>query len=167
MAIRWRWKRTNGTNAAGSFSLSETLEVAAPPALVFEYWVRYEEFPAFMESVRRTKCIDERRVLWDIDVMGRQIVWEARITRIVPNRVVRWESTWGASHAGEVRFEALAEGRTRLTAEIDYRPRGLLQQLGARVALLDLHVRRDLERFRSFVEQRARDERPDLVLRAS
>jgi len=144
-----RWKSRSPT---GRFSLVRSIEIGADVASVFEWWGRYEELPRIMENVRRTKRIDEGCVLWDVDVLGHQVVWEGRIVDVVPEKLVRWESSWGARNSGEVRFEWLARDRTRLTVEIEYAPRGFLENLGARLGLLDLHVQRDLASFRRFVE---------------
>jgi uncharacterized membrane protein len=105
----------------GCFTLRESIEIDEEVETVFAHWNRFEDFPLFMESVRRTKRIGEQRVLWDTDIAGRQVVWEARIVESVPEKLVRWESSWGAPNSGEVRFDALP------------------------------HVRRDLERFAHFV----------------
>jgi uncharacterized membrane protein len=150
MTGRWR------TDKAGRCShLEASIRIAAPVGEVFARWSRVEDFPRVMESVRRTKRIDERCVLWDADILGRQVVWEARILESVPGKRIRWTSRSGAYNAGEVRFEPLAEDRTLLCVEIEYRPRGLIERLGASLGLVDFHVRRDLELFRRFVERNA------------
>ncbi len=147
----------------GCFTLRESIEIDEEVETVFGHWNRFEDFPRFMESVRRTKCIGENRVLWDVDIAGRQIVWEARIVESVPEKLVRWESSWGAPNSGEARFDALSDGRTRLTVSIEFRPHRVLEHLGARFGLPDLHVRRDLERFAHFVERvSAARNHPDL-----
>jgi uncharacterized membrane protein len=153
-----RWKTRN---PMGRFTLSESIEIDASVESVFADWNRIEDFPRFMESVRRTKRIDERRVLWDVDIAGHQVVWEARIIECVPEKLVRWESSWGAPNSGEVRFEDLAADRTRLTASIEFLPQRGLEHLGARLALVDLHVRRDLERFRRFAEHARWEKKAD------
>lgn len=143
------WKRRN---AAGRFSLARSIELGVDVSTVFECWGRYEEYPKIMENVRRIKRIDEDRVLFDVDVLGHQLVWEARVVDVVPEKVLRWESSWGARNAGRIRFEALAEDRARLTVEIEFEPRGFLENLGARIGLPNLHLQRDLASFRRFVE---------------
>lgn len=145
--MRWKTK-----NPLGRFMLRESTEIDADVESVFAHWNRFEDFPRFMKSVRRTKRIDEQRVLWDVDIAGHQIVWEGRIVELVPEKLLRWESSWGAPNSGEVRFEDLADDRTRLTVSIEYLPRRALEQVGARFGLADHHVRRDLECFRQFVE---------------
>lgn len=143
------------------FSVERSIEIDACLERVFDRWSRYEEFPHFMECVRHTKQIDERRVLWDVDITGRQLVWEARIVETVPDELIRWESVWGASNRGEIHFEPLSDCRTRLTVVIEYRPRGVLEQLAARARLVDLQVRRDLARFRRVVERLRPDREPE------
>jgi uncharacterized membrane protein len=151
--MRWKTK-----NPLGRFTLRESIEIDEDVASVFVRWNRYEDFPRFTDSVRRTKRIDEECVLWDIDIMGHQVVWEARIVESVPEKLVRWESSWGASNWGEVRFEAVSGGRTHLTVSIGFQPQRVLEHLGARFGLVDLYVRRDIERFREFVESVRQDE---------
>lgn len=148
--MRWKTK-----NSLGRFRLREAIEIDSDIESVYAEWNRYEEFPRFMDSVRHTKRIDGRRVLWDVDIAGRQIVWEARIVEQVPAKLLRWESTWGTRNTGEVHFAELTGGRTRLTVSIEFQPQRALEQLGARMGLVDKHVRRDLQRFRRHVEQAA------------
>lgn len=150
--------RWNKTDRSGRFTLNESIEIDEGVACVFAHWDRVEDFPLFMDSVRRTKRIDAERVLWDVDISGHQVVWEARIVERIPEKLIRWESSWGASHAGEARFEALVDERTRLTIAIEFRPQGRLERLGARIGLTDLQLRRDLERFRHYVERLPLDE---------
>lgn len=139
-------------STGGRRSLLEEVVIEAPVAQVFDCWNRYEELAARTEAVRRASRIGGGRVLWDVDMLGRQVVWEARIVLWVPGRLVRWESTWGARHSGEVRFAGRSDGRTELEVQIDYRPQGLLERLAAWLGLVDLQVRRDLSLFRRSLE---------------
>lgn len=133
-------------------SLSAAIDIDAEVGDVYSAWIRYEDFPRFMHSVRRTKRIDEQRVLWDVDVAGHQIVWEARIIEATPQKCIRWASSWGQAVSGRVEFEPLDGERTRLRVEIQYRPNGLLQRIGAALRLPRSAVRRDLMQFRNYVE---------------
>jgi len=132
--------------------LSERVDIAADPAEVFAHWMRFEHFPHIMQSVRRTKRISDRRVLWDVVIAGHQLVWEAHIVEIVPGRCIRWESRWGTRMHGEVRFERLDRNGTRVTAEIDYQPDGLIERIGARLGWVDACVGRELAMFRDHVQ---------------
>lgn len=136
--------------------LVRTLEVESEPEGVYDLWTRYEELPKAMMAVRRVKQVDESRLLWDVDVMGRQIVWEARLVESRRPGSIRWRTTWGAVHDGRVRFEALEDGRTRIEVEIAVEPRGLLERIGLGVGILDACVARNLEGFRRLAEKASR-----------
>lgn len=151
VSVRMAMPNTEGLRTR--FRVERSIEVDAAIGRVFSRWSRYEDFPRFMESVRRTKRIDDRRMLWDVDILGRQFVWEALVVENNPEKSICWNSTWGVSNRGEVRFESLSDDRTRITIEIEYRPRGFLECLGARSGLVDLHVSRDLAHFRSVIEK--------------
>lgn len=134
-----------------------SIEIEADSKRVFSEWTRFENLPHIMAGVRQTQQIGPGRILWDADVAGRQVVWEAEIIEQVPHKRIRWESRWGACHAGTVSFDELPDGRTLLTADVHYRPSGLMERIGARFDLLGLRIRRDLAQFRRFVESLPRD----------
>ena len=138
--------------------LDRSVEIAAPCGRVFDLWTRWETLPRVLESVRRTKRIDGVHVLWDVEIAGRQVVWEAEVVETIPEKLVRWRSVWGAWNRGEVGFRALDEDHTRVDVTIEYRPRSWLERIGARLGVPDVYVARDLERFRRHVERLSRDE---------
>lgn len=148
------WKKRD---ARGRFWSRHSIEIGATVRRVHAQWIRYEDFPLLFECVRRTRRVDDQRILWDVDIAGRQLVWEARIVESIPEKRIRWQSSGGALNCGEVRFEARPPGRTRLSVEILYQPRGLVERLGARLGLVDFQLARDLERFRRFMESRPAD----------
>ena len=146
---------TSSVMVAGRTQLRHSIDIEAPREEVVQRWTRYEDLPNLMQSVRRVRCVGDRHVLWDVDISGRQVVWEARIVESLPEKLVRWESCWGASHSGEVRFEALSEDRTRLSVEIELHPQGILQRLGVSLGLVASHVQRDLAFFGRVVERQS------------
>jgi uncharacterized membrane protein len=143
--------------SAATYRVVHTVEVEGSPERVFASWTRFEDLPLFMECVRRVKRIDERRVLWDVDIWGRQVVWEGLILEQVPGKGMRWESVWGAPNSGELHLEALPGERTRLVLEIRYEPRHLLERIGARLGAVDRCVRRELARFQQVMARTSRE----------
>jgi len=141
-------------DARGVHRVQCSIEIDADVATVFGEWNRFENLPLLLEGVRRTKRIGER-ILWDADIAGRQLVWEAEIVELVPEKRIRWESRWGVSNVGEVEFEVRAGGRTRLSVDMLCWPRSGLERLGARLGLVERRVQGDLARFRRFVETHA------------
>lgn len=159
--MRWR-----PTCFRQHFRASRAIEIGAPVERVYRHWTRYEDFPHLMASVRRAKRIDERCVLWDVDIAGHQLVWEARIVEDVPRERIRWESRRGPDHRGEVRFEALSTERTRLAVTIEYTTRSWLEWLGARLALVEIELARDLARFRRHLERSSVEDGPPALRRS-
>jgi len=143
---------SQNSNRSRRFQLDESIEIDAEVSAAFAAWTRIEDFPTFMRCIRRTKRVGEHTVLWDVDIGGRQVVWEARIVECVPGKRIRWESHFGAKNRGEVRFECGPDSRTRLHVEIEFEPRGLLENIGARLGIPGLHVRQALAHFRRHVE---------------
>jgi uncharacterized membrane protein len=135
-----------------------SVEIAAPCARVYDLWTRFEDFPRWTDAVRRTKRIDAHHVLWDAEVAGRQLVWEAEILEAVPGRCLRWRSVWGAKHAGEIRFVELDAARTRVTVALDLWPKGWLERLGARLGVVAACLEHDLERLAGSIERASRRE---------
>ena len=116
-------------------------EIDVEPGRAFELWTRYSDLPRAIACVRRIQRIGAGRTLWDVDVGGYQLVWEAWVTEQSPGRSLRWTSRWGTPNQGEIRFEPLPDGRSRAIVEIEYAPSGLLERLGARLGI----VRREIE----------------------
>lgn len=142
-----------GQQSRGDRHVQLSIEIDAGVARVFGLWSDFERLPRLMEGVRRAKRIGERCVLWDADVSGRQVVWEAEIVEQVPEKRIRWRSTWGAPNAGEVSFDELPGGRTRLQVSLRYRPRGVLEHVGAALGMLRARIARDLAQFRRAAER--------------
>jgi uncharacterized membrane protein len=140
------------------FHVRQSIETDAPVESVYALWIHYEDFPHLTESVRHTKCVGEHRVVWDIDIKGRQVVWEAQIVEAVAQELVRWESRWGARNSGTVRFERFPGDRTRLTVEIEYERQGFVEHLGSRCGVVDHCAQSDLDRIRNFAENLPADE---------
>jgi uncharacterized membrane protein len=134
-----------------------SIEIDADIRETFEYWTHLEDLPGMMGSLRRACRIDDRRILWDTDICGHQLVWESEIIEVVPEQRVRWRSRRGMRSLGKASFEELADGRTLLSLEIRYEPQHPLGRLGARLGMVDHRLRRDLAQFKRAVEEAQTD----------
>ena len=131
------------------------VDVNAPPALAYAHWCDLEALPDILRAVRRVQPIGPDHSLWEVDVGGHHMVWEAKTHLREPGKRVAWHSLRGTRSRGEVRFEPIPGGGTRICVALDYRPRGWVERLGAWLGLLDAQVRADLGDFRAFLERRA------------
>ena len=133
-------------------SIDGSIEIDVPAATVYEFWTRMEEFPRFISAVESVKRIDERRSIWRVNLGFRHQEWVAELTEIIPEKRRAWRSLNGASNAGMVNFHALAPEQTLMTLHLDYEPKGVLQNLGDELGVVDRVIQHSLDGFKTFVE---------------
>jgi len=134
--------------------VEDSIEVSVPVGTAYDQWTQFEEFPNFMEGVKRVEQLDNRRLRWTSEVAGREKQWEAEIKEQVPDRKIIWSSVDGDENAGIVEFEMLAPDRTRVNLQMSYDPDGFVESAGDALGFVKRRVHGDLERFRDFIEER-------------
>jgi len=132
----------------------EAIEVEVPVREAYNQWTQFEGFPEFMEGVEQIRQLDDTHLEWTAQVGGRTKQWRAEVTEQHPDERVAWKSEDGTENAGVVTFHKLADGRCRVTVQIDAEPEGALEAAGDALGLLDRRVKGDLERFKAFIEER-------------
>jgi uncharacterized membrane protein len=135
-------------------SVSHDIEVDVPISVAYNQWTQFESFPQFMYGVVSIDQRDDRHTPWKTSVGGVHREFDAEIVEQRPDEVIAWRSVDGTTHAGLVTFEALDDSRTHITVVLEWLPEGLVEKVGAAVALDDHRVSADLQRFKEFIEQR-------------
>jgi uncharacterized membrane protein len=136
----------------------ESIEVQAPKQEVFTYWSNLEHFPAIMSNVEEVRIIDEQTSHWKVKgPLGVSVEFDAKTTEMDPERGIGWNSIDGqVQTSGEVRFEEVAPGRTRIDVTMNYAdpPGGKLGEVVAdAVSNPERNMREDLTNFARKVEQ--------------
>jgi uncharacterized membrane protein len=139
-------------------TIQESIEVAVPVTTAYNQWTRFEEFPRFMEGVKRVQQYEDTRLRWLVEVGGREKEWLAAITQQEPDQRIAWRSTDGTQNSGEVTFEQMGPDRTRVHVNMGFEPDGVVETVGAAVGVASHRVKSDLERFRDLVESGASKE---------
>jgi uncharacterized membrane protein len=134
--------------------ITERITVNRPCRVVYDQWTQFEQFPRFMESVDRVIQVDDRRLDWTATIGGRVKHWRAEIVRQEPDRVIAWRSVDGARNDGTVSFTAIDDESTEVTLDLDVEPDGTLEEIGGALGVVALSARRDMERFKEFIEAR-------------
>ena len=153
-------KKTQGRGGGGSgsnSSVEESIEVNVPLSAAYNQWTQFEDFPQFMESVHELRQIDDKHLHWRADVAGKEKEWDAEITRQVPDQCIAWRSTSGVRNNGEVRFEKISDNATRIILKMDYKPEGIIEQLGDALGAVRLEARGNLQRFKDMLESRGKE----------
>jgi uncharacterized membrane protein len=135
-------------------TIRETIEVAVPVRSVYDQWTQFESFPQFMEGVEQVKQVDDTRLHWIAKIGGQTRQWEAKIIEQEPDRRIAWAAVEGTGNAGRVEFAPLSDTRTEVRLELDYEPEGLIEKAGAATGTVQRQAKKDLERFKGFIEER-------------
>ncbi len=135
--------------------IEKTIEVNAPITTVYNQWTQFEEFPHFMEGVTEVRQLDDDgRLFWRAQIAGKEIQWEAEIYEQIPDSRIAWRSITGTPNAGAVNFQSISPDRTRVTLVMEYQPMGAVEKIADVLGLVSSRVQGDLERFKSFIEER-------------
>jgi uncharacterized membrane protein len=134
--------------------VTESVDVAVPVRVAYDQWTQFEEFPRFMDGVAEVRQLSDTMTHWKTEVAGVKREFDAEITEQVPDERVAWTSVGGTKQAGVVTFHRLDQGHTRVTAQMEFEPDGLVEQAGDKLGVVDRRVKGDLKRFKEFIESR-------------
>ena len=136
----------------------ESIEVQAPLQDVFTYWSNLENFPRIMRNVEEVRVAGDTSH-WRIKgPLGKTVEFDARTTEMSPERGIGWNSTNDneVETSGQVRFEEVAEGRTRIDVTMNYAdpPGGKVGEVVAdAISNPEREMREDLENFARQIER--------------
>jgi uncharacterized membrane protein len=111
-----------------------------------------------MTHVRQVEDRGEGRSHWVVAGPGGvALEWDAVLTGLEPDELLSWKSEAGSvvGHTGQLRFERLAAGRTRVHVRLSYQPpAGLLGHVVAAVLGSDpkSKIDQDLLRMKTLIE---------------
>ncbi|GIF50640.1 polyketide cyclase/dehydrase/lipid transport protein [Asanoa ferruginea] len=134
--------------------VTKSVDVAVPIRTAYNQWTQFEEFPRFMEGVQEVRQLDDNTTHWRAEIAGVKREFDARITEQLPDERVAWTSTDGTKQSGVVTFHRLDADHTRVTAQMEYEPDGMLEKAGDKLGMVDRRVEGDLKRFKEFIEGR-------------
>jgi len=134
-------------------NIERSIDVLVPVRTAYDHWTQFEQFPRFMRHVKNVRQVDDRRLLWRVELGGQSREFEAEIVEQIPDKRIAWRSTAGLVHQGVITFHRLAYDRCRMMLQIDYEPERLIERLGTLLGIPYFDVLRDLRRFVAFVEQ--------------
>ena len=138
--------------------VQESIEVQAPLQDVFTYWSNLENFPRIMSNVEEVRVAGDTSHWRVKGPLGKTVEFDARTTEMSPERGIAWNSTNDneVETSGQVRFEEVAEGRTRIDVTMNYAdpPGGKIGEVAAdAISNPEREMREDLENFARQVER--------------
>jgi uncharacterized membrane protein len=138
-----------------SNTVTADIEVDVPVRTAYDQWTQFESFPRFMSGVESVRQLDDTSTHWIVSIAGVKREFDADISDQVPDDHVAWRSTTAeVAHRGRVDFRSISADRTRVALTIEWEPEGFVEKAGAALQLDDAQVKRDLHRFKEFIEKR-------------
>ncbi|MBC7291758.1 MAG: SRPBCC family protein [Actinotalea sp.] len=135
-------------------SVQESIDVDAPLSTTYNQWTQFEDFPHFMGGVESVTQVSDTLTHWRTTVGGVEREFDAEITEQHPDERVAWKSVDGKTHAGVVTFHRLSDTSTRVMVQIDWETESFTEKAGAVLGFDDRQVKKDLDRFKEFIEAR-------------
>jgi uncharacterized membrane protein len=134
--------------------IDKTIEVGADVRDVYDIWTAFEDFPTFMETIETVTVGQDDRQHWVAVVEDDTYEWDADIVEHVEDEKVSWQAI-DERETGEVRFEKLGAGRTRVTYQLEYDPDNWDVPADSLERWMNSRVDEDLESFKRTVEAAA------------
>jgi uncharacterized membrane protein len=140
-----------------------SIEIESPVETVYGYWETLENLPDFMANVEEVTPTEPDTTHWRIKgPFGRTLEYEAKTTQREPNSAIGWNTIEGqVGTSGQVRFEEVAPGRTRVDVTMNYAdpPGGRVGEVASRaVANPKLQLEQDLRNLKDILEGRVTPE---------
>jgi uncharacterized membrane protein len=133
-------------------SVTADIDVQVPISVAYNQWTQFESFPQFLSGVDEVKQLDDRRLHWKVSIAGVKREFDAEITEQVPDDRIAWNSTEGEDHAGVVTFHRLDADSTRVSVQLDWKPQGVVESIGALLQIDDIQIGKDLRKFKEMIE---------------
>ena len=130
-----------------------------PVRVAYEQWIRFEEFPSFMPTVKHVVQRDDKTLDVTSTLAGMRADWTAEITDQTPDARIAWKSTRGSGseYTTTILLQPLGESRTRVTMKAEVDPKGVVETVAMKLLgrpFLERRVKGDLAGFKQFVESR-------------
>ncbi|ASN51345.1 SRPBCC family protein [Sinomonas sp. R1AF57] len=133
-------------------TVQESIDVAVPVSTAYNQWTQFESFPEFMGGVESVVQRDDTHLHWTTKVAGQTREFDTEITEQHPDERIAWKTTEGVNHAGVVTFHRLNDTESRVSVQFQWEPDSATEKLGAAFGADDAQVKKDLKRFKEFVE---------------
>ena len=130
------------------------IEVDIPIELAWNLWSDLEQMPRWMKWIDSVEVLQDNPELsrWKLASGGFQFSWLSRITNLVPQQIIQWESVDGLPNRGAVRFyDRHNSSIVKLT--VAYGIPGILGKIMDNLFLgniVESTIQADLERFRDY-----------------
>jgi uncharacterized membrane protein len=144
-------------------TIEKSIEVNVPEYTAYAQWMKFEEFPQFMEGVKEVTRLDGKRFHWKAVVAGQEKEWDSDITEQAADQRLAWTSRGSVIKGWVVTFRPLSSAKSHIMLHVEYDPQGFSEPGGDALGVVSQRVQGDLERFKAFIEKRWRPPGRDTI----
>ncbi len=137
-------------------TIEKSIEVNVPEHTAYAQWMKFEEFPQFMEGVKEVTRLDGKRFHWKAEVAGQEREWDSEITEQAADRRLAWTSRGSVITGWVVTFHRLADAKSKVMLQLEYDSQGFAGPVVEALEVISQRVQGDLERFKALIEKRWR-----------
>ena len=138
-------------------TIEKSIEVNVPRSAAYNQWTSFDEYPKFMEGVKEVdRAVDGSCYHWKAKVAGQDPEWDAVITERTEHQRLAMTYRSGAIKGWVVTFHDVSKDWSKVTLQVEYDPQGFAGHGGDASEVMSSRVQRDLEGFKSFIENRGR-----------
>jgi uncharacterized membrane protein len=133
------------------------VEVEAPIERVWGLWSDLEQMPKWMKWIDSVTIQPDNPDLsrWKLASSGFEFSWQSRITKLVQNQIMQWESVDGLPNRGAIRFYDRGD-RSVVKLTVSYAIPGILGKVMDNLflgSIVESTLQADLNRFRDYALQ--------------
>ena len=144
-------------------TIEKSIEVNVPEYTAYAQWMKFEEFPQFMEGVKEVTRLDGKRFHWKAEIAGQEKEWETEVTEQAADQRLAWTSQGSVIKGCVVTFHPLSSAKSQIKLQVEYDPQDVAEQGGEALEVVSSRVQGDLERFKAFIEKRWRPPGRDTI----
>ena len=144
-------------------TIEKSIEVNVPEYTAYAQWMKFNEFPQFMEGVKEVTRLDAKRFHWKAEIAGQAKEWDTEITEQAADQRLAWTSRGNVIKGYVVVFYPLSSAKSKITLQVECDPQGVADHEGEALEVVSQRVQGDLERFKALVEKRWRPPGRDTI----
>ena len=144
-------------------TIEKSIEVNVPEYTAYAQWMKFAEFPQFMEGVKEVTRLDAKRFHWKAEIAGQDKEWDTEITEQAADQRLAWTSRGSVIKGWVVTFHQLSNARSNIMLQLEYDPQGFAEHAEDALGVVSSRVQGDLERFKAFIEKRWRPPGRDTI----
>lgn len=132
------------------------VNVDRPVEIVWALWSDIAQMPNWMKWISAVEVLEEDPALsrWKLETTGLSFSWMSRLTKVVPQQIIQWESVDGLPNRGAIRFYGRKDGTSTVKMSISYALPSILARMMMSSSFVDRVVtstlQADLDRFEEY-----------------